>query len=193
MNGGEKFMKTILIRFAVFSFLFTSFTLSQYQVKEPLIAGGAIIKSSGSGTNYEVSATAGQLAIDSVGNSQYSIYFGFWYQYPEIVNTLDFEDLLLPKVFDLKQNYPNPFNPSTIIEYALPRASEVTIEIYNVLGQQVAKLVNENQTAGYYNVQWLGKNSNGNYVANGMYLYRMMARSKEGRQFIKSRKMLFIK
>ena len=91
------------------------------------------------------------------------------------------------------QNYPNPFNPVTTIEYALPHISEVTIEIYNILGQQIAKLVNKKQSPGYYTVKWHGMNSNGNNISNGMYIYRMVAESEEGRLFVKSKKMLFLK
>ena len=58
----------------------------------------------------------------------------------------------LPKEFDLRQNYPNPFNPSTVIEYALPKPSQVKVQIYNVLGQRVRNLVDERQEPGYKTV-----------------------------------------
>ena len=183
MNGGEKFMNTILKGFIVFSFLFTSFTQSQYQVKEPLIAGGAIIKSSGSGTNYEVSATAGQLVIDSVGNTQYSIYSGFWNQYPNIFTSLEFDDLLLPKVFDLKQNYPNPFNPVTTIEYSVPSSAFVTVKVFDVMGREIAVLVNGKKTTGNYIVQFDAKDIN-----SGIYFYTL-----ETNGFKETKKMLLVK
>ena len=185
-------MKALISTLLTIFFIISS-GWSQYQVEVPLIAGGAIIASSVSGTNnYEVSATAGEVAVDFVSNSQYIMNFGFWHQY-QITGIENVNDLLLPKVFDLRQNYPNPFNPVTTIEYALPRVSEVTIEIYNILGQQVTKLVNEKQPAGYYNVRWRGLNSSGSYVANGVYFYRMVAQSVEGKLFVKTKKMLFLK
>ena len=194
-------MKALFSAFLVICFIFITLSWSQskvqsqFQVKEALIAGGTIVKKT-IHNNYKLSATAGQAAIDSVGNSNYSILFGFWSQYPIIINPVgigDSEDLLFPKIFELKQNYPNPFNPVTTIEYSLPRLSDVTIEIYNILGQQVVNLLNEKQPAGYYSVRWGGINSKGSYVANGMYFYRMVAQSTEGEVFVSYKKMLFIK
>jgi len=78
----------------------------------------------------------------------------------------------IPGEFQLQQNYPNPFNPSTTIRYGLPQRSHVTLTIFNVLGQQVAQLVNEDKEAGYHEVKFDGKN-----LASGVYLYRMQARS----------------
>jgi flagellar hook assembly protein FlgD len=80
-----------------------------------------------------------------------------------------------PKVFALKQNYPNPFNPATTIEYALPEAASVRLEVYNTLAQVVATLVAEEQTSGRYSVRWDGLNSNGELVGSGVYFYRLVA------------------
>ncbi len=185
-------MKVLISTLLTICFIISS-GWSQYQVEVPLIAGGAVIGSQVSGTNnYEVSATAGEVAVDFISKSPYTMNFGFWHQY--VVTGIEDEiDLLLPKVFDLRQNYPNPFNPATTIEYALPRVSDVIIEIYNILGQQVTKLVNDKQPAGYYNVIWRGLNSGGSSVANGVYFYRMVAQSIEGKVFVKTKKMLFLK
>ena len=86
----------------------------------------------------------------------------------------------LPDEFLLKQNYPNPFNPETIIEYSLPanKASyHVIIKIYNSLGQLIAVLVDKEQGAGTYRIIWDGKDSGGNLVASGVYLYSIHAGS----------------
>ncbi|HEX9974361.1 MAG TPA: FlgD immunoglobulin-like domain containing protein [bacterium] len=78
----------------------------------------------------------------------------------------------LPTVFRLHQNYPNPFNPDTFIQYELPVASMVKLEIYNLMGQRVKTLINEKQPAGFYSVHWNGTDDSGCGVASGMYLYR---------------------
>ena len=81
----------------------------------------------------------------------------------------------LPQGFALGQNYPNPFNPSTIIPYQLPTAAPVRLEVFNVLGQRVATLVDEERPAGFHAVAWDATNAAGQAVAAGVYLYRLTA------------------
>jgi hypothetical protein len=95
---------------------------------------------------------------------------------------------LLPEQFELNQNYPNPFNPSTTIRYALPSRSHVTLAIYNLLGQEVVRLVDENQASGWHTVIWDGRNSSGQLVASGVYFYKLTTD-----MFGASRKMLLLK
>ena len=72
----------------------------------------------------------------------------------------------LPQDFSLSQNYPNPFNPSTKIEYSIPEASFVQLKVYDILGNEVAELVNEEQSAGTYRADFIADNlSSGFYVA----------------------------
>jgi hypothetical protein len=94
----------------------------------------------------------------------------------------------LPKEFAVSQNYPNPFNPSTLINYALPKSSLVTIKIYNILGQEVKTLVNSQLQAGNYTAQWNGDNNFGRTVASGVYIYQVKAG-----QFVKTMKMMLLK
>lgn len=77
--------------------------------------------------------------------------------------------------FFVSQNYPNPFNPVTIIRYNLPQLCHVVIEIYNVLGQKVRTVVDEDQAAGSQNVFWDGKDTKGKDVASGIYFYKITA------------------
>lgn len=79
----------------------------------------------------------------------------------------------LPAAFDLEQNYPNPFNPETTIQYALTQSGSVSLQVFNVLGQKVADLVNDVQTAGTYRASWNGQDLTGRAVASGIYLYRL--------------------
>ena len=80
----------------------------------------------------------------------------------------------LPLNIELLQNYPNPFNATTEIKYALAVDNDVTIEVYNVIGQKVVTLVDEKQTAGYHSLIWDGTNESGQVVSSGMYLYKMV-------------------
>ena len=76
----------------------------------------------------------------------------------------------IPNEFTLRQNYPNPFNPTTTIKFEIPKSTFVTLKIYNVMGQLVATLVNEQKSTGRYSVTWNAKN-----VSSGIYLYRITA------------------
>ena len=85
-----------------------------------------------------------------------------------VTSVRDNSSSLTPKAFSLEQNYPNPFNPSTTINYSLPKAGNVKLNIYNILGSKVATIVNEYKTAGIYSVQFNGSN-----LSSGIYLYRL--------------------
>ncbi len=79
-------------------------------------------------------------------------------------------DRPLPTAFALDQNYPNPFNPSTTIDFALPKDARVSLDVYNVIGQRVASIINEVRQAGYHSVQF-----NAGQLASGLYIYRIVA------------------
>ncbi|MGD1044890.1 MAG: T9SS type A sorting domain-containing protein [Bacteroidota bacterium] len=93
----------------------------------------------------------------------------------DVMNTaLEVSAKNIPDVFALSQNYPNPFNPSTQIEYSLPNSGMVTLSVYNLLGQEVARLVNEQKEAGTYTVQWAPRN-----LASGVYIYRIHVQTEK--------------
>lgn len=97
----------------------------------------------------------------------------------------------IPEGFSLAQNYPNPFNPVTTIRYDLPATSQVRITVSNILGQQVAELVDEIQEAGFKSVQW-----NASTLPSGVYMYRIQARQINGGQagnFTQTKKLLLLK
>jgi hypothetical protein len=89
----------------------------------------------------------------------------------------------MPDAFALDQNYPNPFNPSTMIQFEIPEAQFVTLKVYNVLGQEVATLINNQLGPGRYRAEFDGKN-----LPSGTYLYRLQAGT-----FIETKKMVLVK
>jgi hypothetical protein len=95
---------------------------------------------------------------------------------------------ILPSAIALNQNYPNPFNPQTNIEFSLPTPGNVSLEVFNLLGQKVKTLVSEYKQAGNYSVVWDGTNQNGTAVPSGVYFYRMVT---EG--FSQTNKMIMLR
>jgi hypothetical protein len=78
-----------------------------------------------------------------------------------------------PMAYSLKQNYPNPFNPETNIEFALPKEDQVSLVVFNLLGQQIRTLVDSKLPPGVHSVHWDGRNDQGAEVPSGVYFYRM--------------------
>jgi len=99
------------------------------------------------------------------------------------------KDQLIPEVFALKQNYPNPFNPSTQISFDVPTGSDfLSLNIYNLLGQNIKTLVNESLPAGRYTMEWDAKDMLDNPVSSGIYFYELKSET-----FISRKKMLLIR
>lgn len=96
---------------------------------------------------------------------------------------IESDNTTIPVSYTLSQNYPNPFNPSTIIMYEIPKESHVTLGVYNILGQKVAELVNTNQAAGRYSVDF-----NAAKLSSGIYFYKIQAGN-----FASFRKMILMK
>ncbi len=94
----------------------------------------------------------------------------------------------IPADFNLAQNYPNPFNPSTTIEFSLPSATNLRLNVYNMLGQKVVTLADKFYQAGQYSVSWDGRDASGHMVETGVYLYRI-----ESANMTMSKKMLLMK
>ncbi len=100
----------------------------------------------------------------------------------------------LPTTFSLNQNYPNPFNPSTKIVVALPQNAHLELAVYNLLGQKIATVANENRQAGYPEYTWNGTTDNGTPVTSGVYFARLDARTEgTGESFTAMRKLLLMK
>ncbi|MBN1349029.1 T9SS type A sorting domain-containing protein [candidate division KSB1 bacterium] len=91
------------------------------------------------------------------------------FSYSSIIAT----ELTVPQKFELYQNYPNPFNPETTIKYALPENGHVRLIIYDILGREVIRLVDECKPAGFYEVKWDGRNREGIGVGAGVYIFSL--------------------
>lgn len=90
---------------------------------------------------------------------------------------------VIPTEFSVGQNFPNPFNPTTVFRFGMPVAKRVTLKIYNIIGEEVAILVNSDRSAGYHTVEW-----NAGALPSGMYIYRFVSGD-----FVETRKLLLVK
>jgi len=104
-------------------------------------------------------------------------------KYTQNLVSVEGEDTGLPMKYTLLQSYPNPFNPTTTIEYTLQHSGDVSLVIYNLLGEEVTRLVNGQQDAGYHKATWNASN-----MSSGIYFYRIQAGD-----FVETRKMLLLK
>ncbi len=120
-----------------------------------------------------------------IGNSEINeIYIDNVYFYgDQIINSTEGTENDIPDVLELSQNYPNPFNPSTNIEFGVPQASQVTLEIFNTLGQLVSTLIDSRLTPGSYSIPW-----DASQYTSGVYFYRLSAGDE-----VLTKKMLLIK
>ena len=89
----------------------------------------------------------------------------------------------LPGECALEQNYPNPFNPKTEFRFQIPEISQVALKVFNILGEEIVTLVNEEKTPGFYSVSW-----DANERSSGVYFYRLMTKD-----FVQTKKMLLVK
>jgi hypothetical protein len=105
---------------------------------------------------------------------------------PSSVETVSSE---IPNDYNLLQNYPNPFNPSTKIRYSIPHHSDIKVVIYNSIGENIAEVVDEEQSSGTYEVNWDARN-----FASGIYFYSIKAIPSDGKEaFTSVRKMILLK
>jgi hypothetical protein len=104
-------------------------------------------------------------------------------------STVQTAEVAIPKDYALSQNYPNPFNPITKIDYQVPVDAKVIMEVYNIAGQKVIELVNQDQSAGYYTVDF-----GSSKLSSGVYIYRLAAINKAtGNNFSSIKKMMLLK
>jgi len=146
---------------------------------ETLTIAYNIMHNSGEHYNWVLTATSGEKYIlENTGELKVPSAERFTLELKAIV----------PATFTLHQNFPNPFNPITTLRYDLPSNALVTLNIYDMLGREVAQLVNITQQAGFKSVQWDGSDSMGKPVSAGVYLYKIQAGD-----FVQTKKMVLLK
>lgn len=128
----------------------------------------------------------GQNIVGDFSGDPRSVYTGImnyngFYQW--LLPVLEYPEDMLPKEFKLHQNFPNPFNPGTTINYDIAKPCQVNLKIYNILGKEVASLVDEMKEPGYYSTSWSSET-----VASGIYFYRI-----ETKDFVQVKKLMIIK
>lgn len=147
--------------------------------EEPEMSGSLVINNV-SQTNYQLSnlpsgKTYYWRVRSKTDDGEYS-YFTGQGEFSIDANVTSVEEPEeLPNKFELSQNYPNPFNPTTKINFTIAEPSHVSLKVYDILGRELATLVNENLSAGSHNVVWNAENSFGNKMASGTYIYRIVA------------------
>jgi len=155
-------------------------------------------------TTYWQDPTATQVELDTVGHLDFDFQYntsansytagssgqplGALTWFDMTVGVEEETTQTIPNEYELFQNYPNPFNPETRINYSLPQQTNVTLIVFNLLGQEIATLVNAVQSAGTHSVNWNGFNNFGQKVSSGIYLYRLTAGN-----FVSVKKMSFLK
>lgn len=158
------------------------------QISTGLDFSELVFDSSGiAGTSLEIngleSTTTYYWRISSINGIATSEWSAVWKFTTYDVTSVDHFERDIPAEYILNQNYPNPFNPSTVIRYGLPERSFVRLSVYNSLGQIVARLVNEELDAGFYEITF-----HASHLPSGTYIYRLQAGD-----YIKTRKLTFIK
>ncbi|MFQ6116357.1 MAG: carboxypeptidase regulatory-like domain-containing protein, partial [bacterium] len=155
-----------------------------------LPAGDYKIRATGVGfaDGYFGGTSAENAATVTVGNGEDEASVNFSLD-EDHVTSVGSENPSVPETYQLFQNYPNPFNPETSIKYQLPEASQVTLKIFNILGQEIRTILDKQQEAGVYTVKWDGKDKFGRQVASGVYILQINA----GDKFKESQRMLLLR
>jgi hypothetical protein len=146
------------------------------------------IVSIGHGEDFQSMCTDGNGSVMFSWQDMRSIYTTDIYAHkitvPGLVTEVSDNKMIdIPSEFSISQNYPNPLNPSTIIRYSIPKSSQVSLKIFNALGEEIETLINEEKSVGTYELNWNAAN-----LPSGVYFYRLQAGS-----FIQTRKMILLK
>jgi len=155
----------------------TAFQLVYEEILEHVFEGRPV---NGATVSLNVKATDGIDTVDVTGDNR--VIYVNRYEY------LSTEGEGVPVAFALHENYPNPFNPTTTLRFDLPEVSDITLTIYNMLGQKVKTFNMQSTPAGYHSINWNATNDFGEQVGAGVYLYQLQTKD-----FVKTRKMVLLK
>jgi len=171
-----------------------------------LVSGQDIYQTNNYGDTYTVDFTQSEninnldMDIVSIGVNKWIIGYaagdnGSIAKYVELVTVSEAENenSSLPESFSLKQNYPNPFNPTTNIEFSLPVSSDVKLNVFNILGQEVSTLLNQEMSAGNHTVVWNALDNSGRKLSSGIYFYMLKAKAGSNNEFQEIKKMILLK
>ncbi|MBS1494459.1 MAG: T9SS type A sorting domain-containing protein [Bacteroidetes bacterium] len=154
-------------------------------------ASGCVMKSTNGGLNWTVQSTSGLTGITSMdilqnGNTIYGYAIcadGSVLKINETITGVENPSTIVPDNYSLEQNFPNPFNPTTTINYSLPVATDVSLKVYDALGNEVMSLVNGFKNAGTHSITM-----NASELTSGIYFYKLQAGN-----FVSTKKLTLIK
>jgi len=174
----KKYLFRILLNLLIFA---STALWAQTQIETSVIGNGGLTISS---EINRIVGTVGQSLIGRTNSQINMIKTGFWEQASKLITDVNLVDeKLLPTEFQLYQNYPNPFNPTTKISWQSPVGSWQTLKVYDLLGNEVAKLVDEEKPAGTYEVNFDAKN-----LSSGVYFYKLQSGA-----FVEMKKMILLR
>jgi len=161
-NNHNKLLMIVLVALTL-----SSAAMAQYAIPSSVMSGGA---SNMGNSSYHISGSVGQPLVGVSTNSSYATSEGFWFTTSAFASAAGDLPPVLPRSFSLEQNYPNPFNPTTEIRFVVPNASRVTIKVFNIDGQIVETLADQDFSVGEHAITWSADKH-----ASGLYLIRMSA------------------
>ncbi len=183
--------KTSLIFFiVVFSLTLQQRTEAQTVVRHSVVSNGGNVTSN---SQFRIVGTVGRpaIGIGIANNGTNNLASGFWsLPINLITNVEEIPSAVVPREFRLDQNFPNPFNPSTTIQFAVPRTADVTVKLFDLLGREVATLVDEEFASGEYKLLF-----EAGELASGVYFYRIVGKTTSGtaERFVSTKKLMLLK
>lgn len=142
-------------------------SVAQIQMAKQILGNGAVQSAN---ANHRINGTIGQPLIGAQKNSMNDAFFGFWYDKENLAVSVERITIASASAIHLEQNHPNPFTTSTEIRFALPTRANARVEIFNMLGERIALLLDQEMMEGEYRLQWKAGTE-----SSGMFLYRLSA------------------